>query len=161
MNKIKKKTEASKLQRVYIRNKRAFYDFKIGERFEAGIVLTGQEVRSVKRGQASLADSFVRVRENEATLVNAYIAPYQQANTKGYDPRQSCRLLLNKGELMALVGKTAGTNLVVVPTAIYVKHGFVKVELALARGKRQFEKREELRRRDINRATEQQLRGKA
>ena len=161
MNKIKKKTEASKLQRVYIRNKRAFYDFKIGERFEAGIVLTGQEVRSVKRGQASLADSFVRVRENEATLLNAYIAPYQQANTKGYDPRQSRRLLLHKGELMALVGKTAGTNLVVVPTAIYVKHGFVKVELALARGKRQFEKREELRRRDINRATEQQLRGKA
>jgi len=160
VGKSKKNAKIQNPERVYIPNKRAYHDFAIGEKFEAGIVLRGFEVKSIRKGQASLVDSFVRVRESEATLINAYIAPYEQADIRNYDPRQSRKLLLHRKELMAILGRTSGTNLTVVPTALYIKHGFIKVELALARGKKQFEKKEDIKRRDMNRDVQQQLRGK-
>ncbi|MCL5411809.1 MAG: SsrA-binding protein SmpB [Patescibacteria group bacterium] len=142
--------------RINIPNKKAHHDYVILETFEAGVVLSGGEIKSVRKGSASLADSFVRLVDQEAYLVNAYIAPYQE--TVGYDPRHSRKLLLHRKEILYLTGKIASSNLTLVPLKMYNKRNIVKVEVALARGKKTFEKRELLKRRAIEREVEQELR---
>lgn len=143
-----------------ITNRKAFFDYHIGEKFEAGIVLTGAEVKSLRRGQASLADSFVRVKNNEAYLINMYIAPYEQSDAQSSEARRDRKLLLHKKQIISLLSKLSGSSLTVVPVSCYNTHNLIKVELALARGKKQFDKREAIKRKEAEREEQIALRGK-
>lgn len=127
-------------------NKKAHFEYEILERLEAGVTLTGAEVKSIKGGHATLEGSFVRIVGSEAYLVNAQIFPYTFARPEGYDPKRTRKLLLHKSELIRLKSKLDGANLTLVPLAWYTKGPFVKLEIGLARGKKQYEKREQKRR---------------
>lgn len=141
-------------------NRRAFYDYQILERFEAGINLYGAEVKAVRLGHADLTGSFVKIIGREAYLVNAKIFPYQYARPEGYDERRTRKLLLHKKEIIALRSKTEGANLSIVPLSLYTTKGFIKVELALGKGKKKFEKKEAIKTKDIEREIEQELANK-
>ena len=140
-----------------ITNRRAFFDYQLLESFEAGINLYGHEVKSVRGGKADLAGSFVRIIGSEAYLVNAKIFPYQPGQVEDYDERRTRKLLMHKKEIISLKSKTDGANLTLVPVSMYIKHGFVKLEVALGKGKRKYEKRESIKKRDIQRNLEQEL----
>lgn len=139
-----------------ITNKKAFFDFQISETFEAGIALFGFEVKSVRLGKADLSGSFVRIIGNQAFLVNGKIFPYQQAH-EGYDERRTRKLLLHKNEIISLKSKVEGSNLSLVPVSLYIKHGFVKLEIGLGKGKKKYEKRESIKKRDLQRDLEREL----
>lgn len=141
-------------------NRSAFHDYTIADRLEAGIKLIGPEVKSVKGNRVSLTGSFVRIIGSEAYLVNAQIQPYLFARTEGYDPRRTRKLLFSKKEIIVLKGKIEGANLTLVPLSLYTTHGLVKLEVGVARGKKQYEKREALKKRDQLRELEQDYRGK-
>lgn len=138
-------------------NKKAFFDYQITDRIEAGINLIGAEVKAVRLGHADLSGSFVKIIGSEAYLLNAKIFPYKYAQPEGYDERRTRKLLLHKKEIISLKGKTDGANLAIVPLSLYVKDGFIKVELGLGKGKKQYEKRETLKKKDIKRDIEQDL----
>lgn len=140
-----------------ISNRKAFFDYQLLDRFEAGINLYGFEVKSVRAGKADLTGAFVRIVGSEAYLVNAKIFPYQQAQVESYDESRTRKLLLHKKEIIALKSKTDGSNLSLVPVSLYISHGFVKVEVALGKGKKKFEKREAIKKRDLRRQVEQEL----
>ncbi|MCL5113815.1 MAG: SsrA-binding protein SmpB [Patescibacteria group bacterium] len=138
-------------------NKRAFFDYEILERFEAGINLIGAEVKAVRLGHADLTGSFVKFIGSEAYLVNAKIFPYQYARPEGYDERRTRKLLLHKKEIIALKGRTEGSNLTIVPLSIYTTKTFIKVGLAFGKGKKKFEKKEVKKKKDIDREIEQEI----
>jgi SsrA-binding protein len=144
-------------ERTVATNRRARYDYEILERVEAGIVLTGSEVKSLRAGRASLSDAYARIRDDEVWLEEMHVAPYAQGQTRGYEPKRPRKLLLHRGEIARLVGKTQERGLTLVPLRVYFRHGLAKVELGLARGKRKHEKRraiiEREQRREIERAT--------
>lgn len=141
-------------------NKKAFHDYNILETYEAGINLTGPEVKSIKGNRMSLDGSFVKIVGSEIYLVNAQIFLYPYTRPEGYDDKRSRKLLLHKKEIISLKSKLASTNLTLVPLECYEKHGLVKLKIGLAKGKREFEKREKIRRRDIDRETQRILKGK-
>jgi SsrA-binding protein len=141
-------------------HKKVGFDYTILDRLEAGIQLTGAEVKSVIAGHVSLEGSFVRIIGNEAYLVNAQVFPYIYARPEGYDPKRTRKLLLHKREIVALMGKVQGANLTLVPISLYTKKNKIKLEVGLARGKKQFEKRENKRREDVRRELERDFRGK-
>lgn len=142
-------------------NKRAKFDYELMETIEAGLELLGYEVKSVKAGNMSLKGAFITIHDNEALLTNATIPPWQPKNTPdSYDPARSRRLLLKKSELKALIGSKQAQGLTIVPIRAYTKHGRVKLEIALARGKKKHEKKEQKRESDIKRDVERLLRGK-
>lgn len=143
-----------------ITNAKALYDYTISDRFEAGVVLTGQEVKSLRGGHAKLEGAFVRILGSEAYLVNAQIYPYEFARAEGYDPKRTRKLLLHKRELISLTSKLEGGNLTLVPLSWYTTGHLVKLEIGLARGKRQYEKREKIRRHDQKIELEREFRGK-
>jgi SsrA-binding protein len=134
-------------------NRKAFHDYHILETFEAGIALLGTEVKGIREGQANLRDSFARVEGGEVWLFNVHINPYSHRGYVDHDPRRKRRLLLHKYEIRKLIGKTVEKGLTLVPTRMYFKNGKIKVSLALARGKQDHDKRETLRRREIDRET--------
>jgi SsrA-binding protein len=140
---------------VKITNKKAFFDYQLLDRFEAGINLQGHEVKSVRLGKADLAASFVRIVGSEAYLVNAKIFPYQQGQIENYDQNRTRKLLLHKKEIIAIKSKTDGANLALVPVSLYLRHGFIKVEVALGKGKKKYEKREAIKKRDLQRQLNQ------
>jgi SsrA-binding protein len=132
-------------------NRKAYFLYDIIENFEAGIELKGYEVKAVKTGRANIAGSFATVHDNQIWLTGANIQPYQAKNTPPeYDPTHSRRLLLNRKEIAYLIGKMHSDRLTLVPLKLYNKAGRIKVELGLARGKRQFEKRETIKKRETN-----------
>lgn len=135
-------------------NRRARHDYTIVETFEAGIVLTGSEVKSLRGGRASLAQAFARVRGGEVWLENMHIPPYQQGEKRGYDPLRTRKLLLRRAQIERLIGKSAERGLVLVPLRIYFSHGLAKVELGLGRGKRRYEKRQAIAEREHRREME-------
>ena len=136
-------------QRTVVSNRRARHDYEILERFETGIVLTGAEVKSLRSGRGSLSEAFARVRGEEVWLEGMHIPPYEQAMDKRtYDPVRARKLLLHRKEIERLIGKTAERGLSLVPLRVYFAHGLAKVELALARGKRAFEKRQAIAERE-------------
>ena len=143
-------------ERTVASNRRARFDYEILERVEAGIALTGSEVKSLRGGRASLSESFARVEGGEVWLENMNIAPYEQGQKRGYDPIRRRKLLLHRRQIERLIGKSAEKGLALVPIRIYFSHGLAKVELGLGRGKRQYEKRraiaERESRREIQRA---------
>jgi SsrA-binding protein len=143
---------ADPAQRTVVSNRRARHDYEILERFEAGIVLSGAEVKSLRGGRGSLAESFARVRDGEVWLEGMHIPPYEQAMDKrAYDPIRTRKLLLHRKEIERLIGKTAERGLALVPLRVYFSHGLAKVELGLGRGKRRFEKRQDIARREHER----------
>jgi len=143
-----------------IQNKKAFHDYTILDRLETGIQLTGAEVKSLKGGHATLDGAFVRLVGSEAYLVNAQIFPFLYARPEGYDPRRTRKLLMHKKELLSLKSKSEGANLTLIPISWYTKGPLIKLEIGLARGKKQYEKREAKRKADQRRELEREYRGK-
>ncbi len=141
-------------------NKKATYEYTITERFEAGITLTDAEVKPIKGGHAKLEGAFVRIIGSEAYLVNAQIFPYIYARPEGYDPKRTRKLLLHKSEIIRLKSKLDGANLTLVPLSWYTRGPLVKLEVGLARGKKQYEKREVKRKEDQRLELEREFRGK-
>ena len=136
---------------VVARNKRARHDYHILETFEAGVVLTGTEVKSLRDGRANLADSSGLVRDGEVFLFNLHISPYERGNQFNHEPTRTRKLLLHKKEIRRLIGAVERQGLTLVPLELYFKRGFAKVALALAKGKKLHDKREDERKRDDER----------
>jgi SsrA-binding protein len=150
----KAKTEEEKDDNQLIAdNRKAFHDYHILETFEAGIALLGTEVKGIREGRANLRDAFARLEGGEVWLFNVHINPYSHRGYVDHDPRRKRRLLLHKHEIRKLIGKTVEKGLTLVPTRLYFKNGKVKVALALAKGKQAHDKRETLRRREVDRET--------
>jgi SsrA-binding protein len=139
-------------------NRRARHDYQIVETLEAGIQLTGSEVKALRGGRASLSEAYGRVRDGEAWLEGMHIPPYEQGVTKGYDPIRPRKLLLHRREIDRLFGKMKEQGLAMVPMRVYFTHGIAKLELGLGKGKREFEKRQAIARRDSEREMEQAAR---
>ena len=140
-----------------IRNREALYNYEVLESFECGISLLGTEVKSIRAGQANLKDAYALVRDGEVWLMNAHISPYSHGNRQNHDPRRTRKLLLHKAEIERLTGRTVEKGLALVPIRMYFKGGRVKVDLALARGKKNYDKRETEMRRTIDRETQAAL----
>ena len=139
-------------------NKRARYDYKLIDRYEAGIVLLGQEVKSIKLGQASLKGSFVTLKGKELYLTNANIPRYKMASAlKPYEPARPRKLLLKKAEIKSLTGKMKSQGLTLVPLRLYTKNRLIKLEFALARGKRKYDKRQTISKREDQRKMDRRL----
>jgi len=131
--------------------------YQILEKLEAGINLYGAEVKAVRLGHADLTGSHVRIMGNEAYLINARIFPYQYSRPENYDEQRTRKLLLHKKEIIALKSKTDGQNLALVPLSIYTTKSFIKVEIALGKGKKQYDKKEAIKKKDIQREIEQEF----
>jgi SsrA-binding protein len=158
--------DRSPSDRTVATNRRARHDYAIEETFEAGIVLSGPEVKSLRGGRASLVDAFARVRDGEVWVENLHIPPYEMADARRrYEPTRPRKLLLHRREIERLVGKTAERGLTLVPLRIYFTRGIAKMELGLGRGKRRFEKRDAIaereHRREVERAMAVRRRGDA
>ncbi|MCX5653061.1 MAG: SsrA-binding protein SmpB [Planctomycetota bacterium] len=134
-----------------IRNKKARFNFEILETVEAGLVLEGSEVKSLRDGKGSIDEAFARVKNGEVWLYNMHIGPYDQAGQFGHDTRRTRKLLLNKREIDRFLGRAVEKGSTLVPLTVYFKRGWAKVELGVARGKREFDKREDLKKRDAKR----------
>lgn len=134
-----------------ITNRRVFYDYQILDRLEAGVNLLGSEVKAVRLGHADLTGAHVRIIGSEAYLVNAKIFPYQYARPENYDEKRTRKLLLHKKEIISLKSKTEGENLAIIPISLYTHNHFIKVELAIGRGKKKYEKKEAIKKKDIER----------
>ena len=138
-------------------NKKANFDYEIGERVEAGIELTGAEAKSAKLGQMDMTNAHVKMKtskfkgQNEAYIINLHIYPYKHADNTNYDPKRTRKLLLHQKEIIALQSKMKQSGRMLIPTAMYTKSDFVKVELGLARGKKKYEKREKIKKREQER----------
>ena len=136
---------------VIAQNRKARHDYTVLDTYEAGLVLTGTEVKSLRLGRASLVDGFATIDRGEVFLRNVHIPEYEQGSWTNHEPRRVRKLLLHRGEIERLVGKTKESGLTLVPLALYFTEGKVKVELALAKGKRTYDKRQDLARRDADR----------
>lgn len=141
-------------------NKKALHNYHILEHWEAGIVLSGAEVKSIRAGRIDLGPSYVKILSGEAFLVGANIPRYNQAADKEYDAQKSRKLLLHKDQINSLIGKTSGKGATLVPVSIYEKNNRFKVEIGLAKSKKEFDKRKIIKERDHQRRVEQELRGK-
>jgi SsrA-binding protein len=141
-------------------NRKARHDYHFLERFEAGLALTGSEVKSLREGRASLQQAYADVREGEAWLIGAHIDTYDQAGVQNHEPDRDRKLLLHRREIDSLFGKVRERGLTLVPVRLYFKDGRAKVELALARGKEQRDKRRDIAKRDADRQIERALKGR-
>lgn len=145
---------------VIARNKRARHDYHILDTWEAGVVLTGTEVKALREGKANLTDAYGHVRDGEAFLLNLHIGQYEHGNVFNHEPTRTRKLLLHKQEIRRLIGSVEREGLTLVPLDLYFKEGRVKVTLALAKGKKLHDKREDLRRRDDEREMARVARGR-
>ena len=144
--------------KIYADNKKATFDYEILEKYEAGLVLIGQEVKSIRTGHAHLAGSYVVIANGIAQLVGAKIPAYQPLNAPpGYNPEQSRKLLLNKKELDYLARKVHERGFSLIPLKVYDNNGRIKLEFGLAKGKKQFDKKEKIKKRDVERNTQREL----
>ncbi|MGB9780771.1 MAG: SsrA-binding protein SmpB [Caldanaerobacter sp.] len=146
--------------RIIAQNRKAFHDYFIEETYEAGIELVGTEVKSVKQGKVNLKDSFARVENNEVILYNMHISPYEKGNIFNKDPLRPRKLLLHRHEINKLAGYVSRKGYTLIPTKVYLKKGLVKVELAVAKGKKIYDKREDIARREAKRELEKQFKEK-
>jgi SsrA-binding protein len=141
-----------------IKNKKAYHDYEILEKYEAGIALKGTEVKSLREGKANLRDAFVRIENGEVYLFNAYIAPYSHGNLFNHEPTRKRKLLLHKSEIKRLFGKSQEKGLTIIPLRMYFnERGKVKVEIALARGRKKYDKREAIKRRELEREAQKAM----
>jgi SsrA-binding protein len=145
--------------RVVSTNRKALHDYFIDETYEAGIVLQGSEIKSVRAGRVSLKEAYVRIDDSlEAWLVDAHIAPYESASHFNHEPRRPRKLLLHKQEILRLWNKVRQKGVAIVPLRMYLKDGKAKVEIAVARGKKKYDKRAEIARREMEREIQRELR---
>ena len=138
-------------------NRKARHEFEILQYFEAGIVLVGTEVKALRQGKANLVDGYAKIERGEVWLVNVNISEYTQGNINNHDPRRDRKLLLSKSEIRKLIGKTKEKGLTLVPLRLYFKNGKVKVELALAKGKKVYDKRHAIAKKDFQREQERRI----
>lgn len=144
--------------KVIAKNKRARHDYHVVDTVEAGVVLKGTEVKSVRLGQVQLIDSFVRVKDGELYLHGAHISPYEQGNRFNVEPRRTRKLLMHRIEIVRLERQVMEKGMALIPLSFYIKRGRVKVEIGVCRGKKTYDKRETIRRRDAERDAERTLR---
>lgn len=137
--------------KIVATNRKAFHDYHVGETYEAGIALTGTEIKSVRQGMVSLRDSFARVENGEVFLYDMHVSPYDAGNRYNHEPRRTRKLLLHKSEIRRLATKTQEKGFTLIPLKVYLRGGHAKVELALAKGKRLYDKREDIKKRDVMR----------
>lgn len=138
-------------------NRKARHEYHILQTFEAGIVLVGTEVKALREGKVNLVDSYATIKNGEVWLVSAHISEYKQGNINNHNPTRDRKLLLNRSEIRKLIGKTKEKGLTLIPLRIYFKNGRVKVELALAKGKKSYDKRETIAKRDFQREQERRI----
>ena len=138
-------------------NRKATHEYHILQTFEAGIVLVGTEVKSLRQGKANLVDGYAKIENGEVWLVNAHISEYTQGNINNHNPRRERKLLLNRSEIRKLIGKTKEKGLTLIPLRLYFKNGKVKVELALAKGKKVYDKRRDIAKKDFQREQERRI----
>ncbi len=146
--------------KVVATNRKANFEYFLLEHFEAGIALQGSEIKSLRKGQVSLAEAYIRVDGREAWLVNAHIAPYDPASYTNHDPRRPRRLLLHKREIRQLWNAVRQKGVTIVPVRVYIKDSLAKVEIAIAKGKKLYDKRSEIARRDVEREIEREQRSR-
>jgi SsrA-binding protein len=147
------KTEREQAQANIAENRKAYHDYHLLETFEAGIVLLGTEVKSIREGRVNLRDSFARVEDGEVFLYNVNISPYSHRGYADHEPLRRRKLLLHRDEIRKLIGKTVEKGMTLVPVRLYYKDGRVKVAVSLAKGKKDYDKRETLKRREVDRET--------
>jgi len=147
------KTEREKAQSSVAENRKAFHDFHLMETFEAGLVLLGTEVKAIREGRVNLRDSFARVEDGEIFLYNVNISPYSHRGYADHEPLRRRKLLLHRSEIKKLIGKTVEKGMTLVPVRLYFKNGRVKVAVSLAKGKKDYDKRETIKRREADRET--------
>jgi SsrA-binding protein len=147
----KTKSEKNTGIKLVCQNRKAFHDYEIVETVEAGLVLVGTEVKSLRDGRANLKDSYARIKRSEAFLYGLHISPYTHAYYDNHDPERVRKLLLHRQEIKRLLGKTQEKGFALIPLKIYFKEGKAKVEIALARGKKAYDKRESLKRKEETR----------
>ena len=147
------KTEREKAQSSIAENRKAFHDFHLMETFEAGLVLLGTEVKAIREGRVNLRDSFARVEDGEVFLYNVHISPYSHRGYADHEPLRRRKLLLHRDEIRKLIGKTVEKGMTLVPVRLYFKNGRVKVAVSLAKGKKDYDKRETIKRRETDRET--------
>ncbi|MGE7906047.1 MULTISPECIES: SsrA-binding protein SmpB [Peribacillus] len=139
-------------------NKKAYHDFFIEQTFEAGIVLQGTEIKSIRAAKVNLKDSFAKIQNGELYLHNMHVSPYEQGNRYNHDPLRTRKLLLHKKEINKLIGETKETGYTIVPLKMYLKNGFAKVLIGLGKGKKQYDKREDLKKKEAKRDIERAFR---
>lgn len=149
---------AKKESRVLAQNRRAHHDYFIEETIEAGIVLQGTEIKSIRKGSVSIKDAFARVENGEVFVYNMHISPYEQGNRYNHDPLRTRKLLLHKKEIKKLTGKASETGYALIPLKIYVKNGFAKVLIGIGKGKKEYDKRESMKRKTAQREIEKAFR---
>ena len=143
--------------KIVSRNRKAKFEYELFDIYEAGIELRGTEIKSIRAGQVSLSEAYVRTNGRQAWLVGAHIAPYDQASTFNHDPERDRRLLLHKREIKSLWDGVRLKGMTIIPTMVYLRNGLAKVEIALAKGKRQYDKRQDIKKRDMAREVEREM----
>lgn len=143
-----------------ILNRKARYDYEILDKYEAGIVLTGTEIKSIRKGNANLKDSYAVIKNGEIFLLNMHISEYKEGNIFNHDENRTRKLLLNKSEIKKINDKVSIKGLTIVPLSLYFKNGKAKIELAVARGKHTYDKKETIKQRDLDREMKKSLSGK-
>ena len=150
---MSEKTEREKAQSSIAENRKAFHDFHLLETFEAGLVLLGTEVKAIREGRVNLRDSFARVEGREVFIYNVHISPYSHRGYADHEPLRRRKLLLHRSEIRKLIGKTVEKGMTLVPTRLYFKDGRVKVAVSIAKGKKDYDKRETIKKRETDRET--------
>jgi SsrA-binding protein len=137
-------------------NRRARHDYAIEDTLEAGLVLTGTEIKSIRAGRANLAEAYARIERGEAWLIGAHIAPYEQGNRNNHEPTRTRKLLLHRDQIAELLGKTQAKGFTLVPLRLYIRDGLAKLEVGIARGKKAHDKRRSIAERDMRRELERE-----
>lgn len=148
---------AKETMKLVANNKKAYHDFFIDEKYEAGIELHGTEVKSLRMGKCSIKEAYVRIEDGEAFIYSMNISPYEKGNIFNKDPLRVKKLLLHKAEIRKLFGKMSEKGYTIVPLQVYFKNGKAKVEIGLARGKKLYDKREDIAKKDLRRETEREF----
>jgi len=143
--------------KILAKNRRAFYDYEIIEKYEAGLMLLGTEVKSAKSGHINISEAYVVITNEEAFLLNAHISEYKYGNIQNHEPRRTRKLLLKKRELRRLIGTTKQRGYTIIPLQVYEKKGWLKVEIAVGKGKRKYDKREKIKKREADREIERAM----
>ncbi len=138
-------------KKIISTNKKAFHDYIVFEKYTAGIVLFGTEIKSIRKGAVNLKDSFAKVEDMEVWLYNCHISPYEGGNRNNHDPERTRKLLLNKKEILKILGKVKQDSYTIVPLELFIERGFAKLEIGLCKGKKLHDKREALKKKDIQR----------
>jgi len=159
MSKAKGAQKAPPDRKLVTANRRARHEYMIEDTVEAGLVLTGPEIKSIRAGKANLQDAYARVENGEAWLYNMHVAPYEQGNRFNLDPVRKRKLLLHRKEIDRLMGRAQERGLALVPLSLYLRHGFAKIELATARGKKLYDRREAIADREARRAQDRARKG--